>query len=316
MSQKNKDRISIANVLALVGLAAIGVATFFGSLMQSSDGKPSGAIIWSIVVVGVLGFLLFMSIHAKTSSDSKEKWRWVEWISLILFCVSAIFFSFSFQRFFYVLSQKDVMQEQARSEVRAIKGMLNDYTNQKKGAIEEAREQFENYSQSDQYRSKVKDALYNYYTQIVQDNVNNWAEKAAKITDLTAYEKDLSDIEKRIDGWRLMELSSLAFDLENKETAVWESIENKIADFEENNKLIPVVSGGVGQYRLEVNAFQFDLDKKPDAQFAKMLRESNGHTILGWVIYVILILLILLNYGVASRSDYIDPNGLTKGDVL
>ena len=62
MSQEKKGKITIANILALIGLAGIGVVTFFGIQLHSSDGTPGGAIIGAIALVVGLGFLLMMSI--------------------------------------------------------------------------------------------------------------------------------------------------------------------------------------------------------------------------------------------------------------
>lgn len=42
MSQEKKGKITIANLLALIGLAGIGVVTFFGIQLHSSDGTPGG----------------------------------------------------------------------------------------------------------------------------------------------------------------------------------------------------------------------------------------------------------------------------------
>ena len=61
MSQKESGNVSIANILALVGLAGIGVITFMGTLLHSADGKPTGAILGALALVAALGFFLFMS---------------------------------------------------------------------------------------------------------------------------------------------------------------------------------------------------------------------------------------------------------------
>lgn len=302
MSKSKEGKISIANILALAGLAALGVLTFFGSLMQSSDGKPGGAIIWAVVVVAVLGFLLFMSIKAKSADNNPDKWRFVEWGSIALYIICALLFSSSFQKFFYIMSEKSSMQSQARSEIKAIKTMHQEYEYQQKKAIVDATEQINNYLASGQnYHDELAD-----YVQSIGSDINGWAAKAEAVTSLGKDQK-LSDIESRVEDWGFMDLAALAVELEEYDSKAWSDLEDKIRDYGSDNKLIPVIDGGgVTPYRLNGYA-KFDLGKSPEAVFSKMMRENSGNTAVGWIVYVILNLLILLNYLVASRSNYVGP---------
>lgn len=304
MSQENSGRISIANIIALIGLAGIGVVTFFGMLLHSSDGKPAGAILGTLALVAGLGFLLFMSIKAKGAEDNPDKWHYVEWACIIVYILVALLFASPFQRFFYILGNKDTMQSQARQEIKAIKTLYQEYEHQQKKFLNDAVEQIHNYNASGQQRI-IKDELSDYVNGI-GSNVDSWASKAAAIVKFTG-DKQLRDIESKIDSWNIMQLSSIAADLEAKDTEAWTMLENKIRKFEEQNKLIPVISGGGGHpYKLDGYA-KFDLGTQPEAKFAQMLRDSDGNTILGWIIYVALNLMVLLNYAVASRIGFVGP---------
>lgn len=121
MTKKDNGNISIANIIALIGLAGIGVITFLGILLHSSDGTPGGAIIGAITLLAGLCFLLVMSIKAKSAKDNPDKWRYVEWGCLILYIIVAGYFASPFQRFFYIITEKPAMQAMARQEVSAIK---------------------------------------------------------------------------------------------------------------------------------------------------------------------------------------------------
>lgn len=309
MSEKKNGKISIANIIALIGLAGIGVITFFGILLHSSDGKPGGAILGALALVAGLGFLLFMSIKAKGAEDNPDKWRYVEWGCLAAYVIVAILFATPFQRFFYIFSEKDSMQLQARQEIRAIKKLYQEYDHQQKKFLNDATEQIQNYIASGQ-RKNIKDDL-SAYVDGIGSNVDGWAAKASAIVKFSG-DKQLGDIEDKIEGWNIMELSSIASDLENKDSGAWDMLEAKIKKYEEQNKLIPVIGGGGGHpYRLDGYA-KFELGEKPEPKFAQMLRSSDGNTALGWIIYIILNLLVLLNYAVASRTGFVVPISRSK----
>ena len=59
MSDKNKNSISIPNYIALIGMAGIGVTTFFGELFSSKDAVPGLAILLAITQVAVLTSFLY-----------------------------------------------------------------------------------------------------------------------------------------------------------------------------------------------------------------------------------------------------------------
>ncbi len=309
MSQTNSGNVSIANIIALIGLAGIGVVTFFGMLLHSTDGKPAGAILGTIALVIGLAFLLFMSIKAKGAEDNPDKWRYVEWSCLAAYIIVALLFASPFQRFFYILGEKDTMQEQARQEIKAIKNLYQEYDYQQKKFLNDAVEQIQNYNASGQQKYR-KDDLAEYVDGI-GSNVDGWAAKASAIVKLTP-DKQLSDIEDKIEGWNIMQLSSIASDLEAKDSDAWTKVENKIKKYEEQNKLIPVIGGGGGHPYVLQGYAKFDLGSQPEAKFAKMLCKSDGNTILGWILYVVLNLLVLLNYAVAQRSGFVGP-GRGKG---
>lgn len=307
MSQEKKGKITIANILALIGLAGIGVVTFFGMQLHSSDGTPGTAIIGAIALVAGLGFLLMMSIKAKKADNNPDKWRYVEWACLVIYVVVATFFATPFQRFFYMTTEKSDLQAMARTEVQSIQEMYQSYEFQQKKYLTEAVEQLKNYNDSKQISMTYNSELAEY-VKGVGANVDSWESKAALIVKLQP-DKELSDIAHEIEVWNIMNLSSLARRLEKKDKEAWTSMETKIREFGEKNKLIPVIGGGgVQPYYFDGYA-KFDLGTPPQPKFAQALRASNGNTVLGWIVYVVLNLLVLLNYLATSRSAYVGPIG-------
>lgn len=305
MSQEKKGKITIANILALIGLAGIGVVTFFGMQLHSSDGTPGTAIIGAVALVVGLGFLLMMSIKAKKADNNPDKWRYVEWACLVVYVAVAAYFATPFQRFFYMTTEKSDLQAMAREEVQAIQEMYQRYEHQQKKYLTEAVEQLKNYNDSKQISMTYNGELAEYIKG-VGTNVDSWESKANLIVKLQP-DKELSDIAHEIEVWNIMNLSSLALRLEKKDKEAWTSMETKIREFGEKNKLIPVIGGGgVQPYYFDGYA-KFDLGTPPQPQFAQALRASNGNTVLGWIVYVVLNLLVLLNYLATSRSAYVGP---------
>ncbi len=305
MSQEKKGKITIANILALIGLAGIGVVTFFGMQLHSSDGTPGTAIIGAIALVAGLGFLLMMSIKAKKADNNPDKWRYVEWACLMVYVAAAVFFATPFQRFFYMTTEKSDLQAMAREEVQAIQEMYQRYEHQQKKYLTEATEQLKNYNDSRQISITYNKELAEY-VKGVGTNVDSWESKANLIVKLQP-DKELSNIAHEIEVWNIMNLSSLALRLEKKDKEAWTSMETKIREFGEKNKLIPVIGGGgMSPYSFDGYA-KFDLGTPPQPQFAQALRSSNGNTVFGWIVYAVLNLLVLLNYLSTSRSAYVGP---------
>lgn len=317
MSQQNSGKISIANIIAIIGLAALGVITFFGALFKSADGKPSGAILGAVALVAGLGFLLFMSIRAKTAEDNPDKWRYAEWASLALYVVVAVVFAFPFQRFFYVVSQKEAMQNQARTEIAAIKKLYQQYEQKRSEFLSLADEQIKNYKDSPQPGSANDDAALAQYVSGIGEQ-KSWLGNATTLTKLPE-DKQLKDLESKIISWNLMKIPSIASELEQKVNTTWTSVTDRIKKNETTHKLIPIIGGNLTDgYHFDgyVQPEQYELGEQPKAEFASMLKTVKGQSVLGWIIYVVLHLLVLLNYFVASRSGIVGPtnrSGQTGG---
>ena len=310
MSQKNDGKISIANIIAMIGLAGLGVISFFGALLKSADGTPGGAIITAIAIVVGLTFLLFLSIKAKGAEDNPDKWRYVEYAALIAYIVAAIFVAKPFLRFFYVVSEKTAMQAQAQSEVDAIKSLYASYDQQSSQALGIALEQFRNYASSQQGRDAADNGLADYVARVSPLD-SGWVNDAATIISVSQ-DTQLEEIEQQIGIWNYMQLASIAVALEEKDASVVPFLNEKIKDNRENHDLIPIVSGGgITPYRLD-GYVEYELGEAPQPQFAQMLRGADGSTPLGWILYVVLHLLVLLNYFVASRSSFVGPRQNTK----
>lgn len=311
MKEKGKDKVSIANILALVGLAGIASVTFFGQLLHSNDGSLGGAVIAAVAFLAGLALLLFMSIKAKGMEDNREKWRFVEWGCLVAYVAVAVLFAKPFQRFFFVMQEQSEWKQQAQEEINAINNLYDSYDAQRSKFINDAAEQLKNYMSSSQ-QGRYSDPLADY-AEIVNGNVDSWAAKAESITKI-ARDGELKKLQKDINSWNVMKMASIASSLSKLEDKIWQKTENKIREFEEENYLIPVITGGYDSPYRQDGYAKFDLGKKPEPIFANKLRNSDGNTTLGWILYAALHLLVLLNYLVTKSPTSTGPRlGSLKG---
>lgn len=308
MSTKNSGKISIANILSLAALAGLGVVSFFGSLLHSPDGSPGGPAISAIAMVLGLAILLFLAIHAKGADSNAEKWRIVEWGCLVLYIVVALLAAKPFLRFFYINSQKSELQTQAFQETKAIRSLYQSYNSQCDAAIKHASEQIENFKNS---KSKNPDPALSEYVKKQCQDMSGWRNKALLATKVDK-DDNLEYLDGLITSWSLLQLPSLAQRLAEKDTTVLVALKKKIAAYGESSGLIPVIAGSQTEpYRLN-GLTQFELGESPQPKFAEMLRNADGNTAIGWIVYALLHLLVLFNLLVAPRSVDVNPLSRNK----
>lgn len=314
MAEKNKDRISIANIIAAIGLAGIAVISCFGQLFRTADGKPGWPIIFGILLAGVLGFFLYLAIKAKTANDNLDKWKFVEWGSLGAYVLIAVFFAAPFLGFFYILGAKDAIQSQARQEVKAIREYYQQYDFQQAKFYDEAVAQLDNYLRSSQADDGTPTELSDYVANYVT-TLDDWRE-IAKLNLERVPDKQLEEIAQRIEEWNILQLSTLAEQLEDARSDAKTSIDGKLVNIREQNHLIPVISGGGGikPYTLEGYA-EFYFEPLPEPALRRLINDTRGFNALGIVVYVLLNIMVLLNYVIARRTLTVRPvkTKATKG---
>lgn len=310
MAQQKKGDVSIANVLAIIGLAGLGIITFFGGVLYATDGNLARPIITAIVYVLLITFLLFFAIKAKGAQEHPDKWRYAEWASVILLLAVAVVGSDNFQHFFSVATQKKELQKTALSEVNAVNQMYDSYDRQQKEYLDQAVNQIRSYLASGQINANDRDkALSDYVQQYVSDP-DMWASTAARVVSISR-PSQIGDFERRIKAWNYLSLASLATEIDAFKVESWENLQQKIENYGTNAGLIPVIEGRA-PYTYKGFA-TFDLGPKPESQFSAKLAGVTGNTVTGWVVLVLLLLLVLLNYAVAPRQHFVGPGHRRDG---
>lgn len=302
MSQnKDKSRVSPAMYLSLLGLAGIGVFSFFGCLL-TSDGSYGWPIICAIIITGVLAACLWLIIYAKTTDNNPDKWKFVEWGGVGLYVILAFICAFPFLNYFYVISEKKELQEMANVEFAAIENLRESYNRQCEDYITVADQQLIN------YRDQKAAGVGNYKADQTLDiisGISNWRENAADITKLSD-DPSLGYLKERIDSWDVLEIPVIAEELKYRLSSTPEMINTKISGYAEKT-LIPEISGGVDGEPIELTGLvRFDFETMPEPELSNTLA-VQGQNGLGWFIYVFLNCLVLLSWLVAKRADYVGP---------
>lgn len=303
---EKKDRISVANIISVIGLAGIGMVTFFGIYLGSGKGNFTMAILLALLLVAGLAGTVIMATKAKTATEHLRGWRIVEYVCLAAYIAFAAIFAGRLLGFFKIASEKDQLKQQAITEIEAIENLYASYDTQRTNHITFAVEQLTNYKHS---HPTVQDSLYNLAYGPCAD-LETWrndiAEECTKLTDRI----DLNTVREQINKWDIFQLPAIATMLEQSSVTVPMAINNTIASYGAEYGLIPVISGGAGEpYRLEPQLAAFDIPALPQSTFATQLHNTSGSTPLGWILLVVMHLAVLLSYLLPRRSGIVNPNG-------
>jgi len=312
MSNKKDGKVSIANILALIGLAAIGVVLFFGFMIKSEDGSPGVPILLTAIIVAALGLFLVFSIKAKSADNNPDKWKIVEWICLAAYIIVAAVSAPVFLHFFDVFSHKTELQNIAKSEIKAVDQIYESYTKQCKEARDNAVGQLENYYDSKRFGTKnavveVDDWINTRITdngnvEFNKKNIDSWKNTATLLYEEASFIDELKSVDSKIDNWDWMNLMVVAKKLKEIDTNAKGLVLNKVDSMKTNSGLFPVITEGTYVFN---GYYKFNINDGPTPQFMQKLESTSVGSVLGFVLLFVFHFMILLNYLVTRRANYI-----------
>lgn len=313
MSNKNKDRISPANIIATVALAALGALTFFGALFQQEDGTTGMPLVKAGAFTVGLGVLLVICIMAKTTEKEFTKWRVFEYVSLAAYLIVAVTCYKPFLQFFHVVQHKGKLQMMARNEIKSIDSLCVQYNEEAQSKMDLAVGFMKQYH--GQSTSSEDGGLSDYMSKI--SNVDNWKEE--EVGGYVEFEHEsLDSLKQKIDSWSLMDLSAIAYEMKDLAANTWNQLDTHIANLKDGS----YIEGG-GGYKLipsikmkkdeEDNDFlyldgmvKFDIGDCPQTSaFTEEFRKPWSGFNTGVIVYILLQFLALLNYLLVRRSPIV-----------
>lgn len=311
MANKQKSgKITIANIIAIVGIVLLLVFSFIGH-SYLSGGELGMDIVISVAITAFTVFLLWFLIKAKGAENQLDKWRKIEYATLAVYIIFAIPASLlgGIMHFFVVNDNKAIIKSYAQSDVRKIDQLISEYKEFESQAITKTGTGLRNVTGPNQ-RADIS------LNQFMQDNRiehdRNSANNFETIqrnnlvgANFETYHNHIRQQEQEfinvVDGWSIMEIPSktkmieeLAISVEKELTRM--SNEAKLPKIEYQNGVYSItesnqcrnfeISGGVENF-----------------QFKHALQNTSGFSITALFVVLLIHLLILFNYIVAYRTS-------------
>lgn len=315
MSQKKKGRVTFTNIVALLGLALLGFFTFMGAMFFSGGTIGTSLAIAAGAVV-IISLLLAAAIYCKGVESNFDKWKKVEIVMVILFWAFAILPGRYVIHCFEILGQKEQMQHMASDDVAAISKMFNDYEAFERNAMGITRTGLEN-SLGQPADQATTEYMSNASIQSTDDILTWMSTQRGILTgsrgidgfSYTRFHENVDSVANswldKIKAWDIMFVASHAGEMQELAPEVAKQLsENSL-----RGKL-PVIEFENGIYTISRPA-QFITTETPRLKFSDTLGDFNGSNPIYYVIYLIILLLIFLDYIMAYRSSRLD---IKKGD--
>ena len=306
---KNKNRVSPANIIAVIAVALLGILYFFGTLFQSKDGTLVFPAIKALAFVIAIGVLLFLCIKAKTTEKEFRRWHIFECFSIAAYLIIAVSCYEPFLHFFYVMTHRQSLKTQAMNEIASIDTLCYKFNDEAQSAMDEARDMFISYCvHSDTTVDEIEDYLNTFTLSKASSKklINEW--DSIYYINVVQFKYDkFENVRSKVNTWNPLDMPSIATAMDSLAIKTWDELYEHIFGsdgFIKQFDLIPVVSVSSGyRYQLEKKRKEFNIIgfRPQPSEFSKQFYES-GFSKVGIIIYIVLHLLALLNYIFARRS--------------
>lgn len=316
-NKRNSNGITIANVISIIGIVLLLVFSFIGHSYKS--GSELG---WDIVVSGAItaftAFLLWFLIKAKGAENQLDKWRKIEYTTLVVYIVFAILASLfgGVMHFFAVNDKKEAIKEYAKADLMKIEMVFSEYMEFETEAIARTGTGLHNATGPGQ---RCDDALSRF---MEENRIERTRESATNFETIQrsalvgagvngfheSFKQRKNEIENVIDSWSIMQIPVQPKRIE--ELAV--RVQNELNRLSSNAKLpVIIYNPSAGSFTLgEYQTRHFEVQGSVSSfQFRKALQNANGFSFVAVFVVLLIHLLILFNYIVAYRTSTL---GLSK----
>ena len=311
MAKKSSGKITIANIIAMVGLVLLLVFSFIGHSYMSG-----GELGWDIVIsVGITiftAFLLWFLIKSKGAENQLEKWRKIEYATLaayIIFAVPASLFG-GIMHFFVVNDHKENIKAYAQSDLSKIETLINEYRNYEDQAISRTGTGLCNAVGVGQTCDiSLNTFMDDNHISHTRESAENFATIQRSILLGEGFEifynnilQEKNEIENAINSWSIIQIPMKAKQIDD--LAV--SVETELTTLS-NNAQLPVIekTDSLSSYTI-VNYQKKDFVIEcsiNEFQFKHALKSASGFSLTALLVVLLIHVLILFNYVVAYRTS-------------
>ena len=324
MAQKTKTgKITIANIVAMVGIVLLMVFSFIGFSFKSG-GEMGISLLKTFGVTAFTALLLWLLIKAKGAENNLKKWKIAEICVLVTYLLFTIGTSINggIMYLFVVNGNKENIKELAKKDLEKIDNLFATYEEFETTAIANTRQGLTNATQPGQ---KVADPLRSYLNsnRIRTGNVNIHIENQQSLVLGYIYEEmknryaaERSRIEDCVEDWNTFLIPFEA----NKIVELAKQTEQNLTDLSQLTDLkLPVIvlDTESKKYVLESEnqSSEFHIEGGVESlKFRQALTENEGYSIVAIIVTILLHFLILFNYIVAYRTKTISVGKNAEDD--
>ena len=311
-NKTNSGRLTPANWIAILAMALLALFTFFGHLYGSDSGQFGMALLLTLLEVALLTTALVLAIKAKSATSHFGLWRIVKYVALALYVIVAIVFARPLLKYFHIMSQKQELQAQAMAEIDAIGKLYADYGALMESRHSEAVQRLKDYMRS-RFSGGGRSTSVEDYMALVEigdsTDIDDWSRDVRSIWKVSP-DTELENMRNKVNAWGLFDLdiAQVGSAIEEKAEQAAEQLNDKVKNNCDSHHIIPVIDI-IDGIRYEHKGYVQQSFSVPEAGgFHNALTSDSDTTVVGWVLFVILHLLILLNY-LATRPSGVVPAG-------
>ena len=318
MAKKQQaGRITIANIIAIVGIVLLLVFSFLGRSYMSG-GELGFDIVIAVAITGFTAFLLWFLIKAKGAENNIDKWKKAELAALVIYIVFAIPASLfgGIMHFFVVNDQKNEIKKYAKTDLNIIDQMFSEYKNFETEALAITGTGLSNAKGTGQLCDETLNSFMQERSISTRESAKNYEQiQRNKLIGegFDSYYKSFrnarNEIEAAVSSWSVMQIPSKAKQIEELATSASKYLTNL-----SNEAKLPVIENSGS--RFTITGYQtkdFSVDTE-NFMFKKKLVDASGFSITALIVVLLIHLLILFNYIVAYRTDKIAVGKYSQSD--
>lgn len=313
MSKKKNSKVTIANIVTILGLVALTFFVFCGQALQNFENNMGTNVIAALAFVLLALFVLWLAVHAKSVENNFRPWRIVETFALLLFFAVSFFTGTKMMKFFVINENMVTLKETASNDISQLSSLIKNFKKNEKERLEINLQGYETAAAGYQQMTRevedyVKKINYecggeDYFSKKMMRKIENIADvpDGAKSYNKT-WDKEISELEEVIANWNLLKLPDAVKRLE----VLSEEVNQKLTSYSENYdfKIIETnLSDELTITDSPKNEYEYEVE------FPAQVRSTSGFSITGLLVIILIDILVLASYIFAYRSRKVAPKG-------
>lgn len=314
MNKSKSEKISIANIISVVGLAALAFLSYLGCSFKWPDQNVGITILLALCPTAVAAFFLWMMTHAKGVENNFRGWMIVEIVSGLAFLGTAVWGGSWMMPFFVVNQRAEELQDAANADFNAMEQVIDRFVDGQTEKLNIMITGMQNALEDGGYDEQVRKLIDT--AKGMSGSFTTWIEYQKESIDSIKYNNDdmyrsiwleeISEMRSEVNGWKLFVIPDIAEKMIRlagtaESTAQDQSICGILNSISRNSALcrIEAVTNDYGRKVYRVAGFDaetYDLKLTFPGELA------GGFSLGGFAVIVLVYILILFNYIFAYRS--------------